>query len=89
MIVEENNLNQSISTLRRVLGERPGEHRYIVTEPGRGYRFVASVRDVPAATDSRRGRYASCVQLRLPESRQTQGPIENGLSRSQRWVSSL
>jgi TolB-like protein/DNA-binding winged helix-turn-helix (wHTH) protein/Tfp pilus assembly protein PilF len=49
VIVEENNLNQSISTLRRVLGERPGEHRYIVTEPGRGYRFVAAVRDVPAA----------------------------------------
>ena len=43
VIVEENNLNQSISTLRRVLGERPGEHRFIVTEPGRGYRFVASV----------------------------------------------
>jgi eukaryotic-like serine/threonine-protein kinase len=43
VIVEENNLNQSISALRRVLGERPGEHRFIVTEPGRGYRFVASV----------------------------------------------
>jgi TolB-like protein/DNA-binding winged helix-turn-helix (wHTH) protein len=46
VIVEENNLNQSISTLRRVLGERPGEHRYIVTEPGRGYRFVAPVLEV-------------------------------------------
>jgi DNA-binding winged helix-turn-helix (wHTH) protein len=34
-IVEENNLNQNISLLRRVLGEvRPG-HRYIVTVPGR------------------------------------------------------
>jgi len=43
VVVEENNLNQSISTLRRVLGERPGEHRFIVTDPGRGYRFVASV----------------------------------------------
>jgi hypothetical protein len=31
VIVEENNLNQSISTLRRVLGERPGEHRFIAT----------------------------------------------------------
>jgi len=47
VIVEENNLNQSISTLRRVLGERPGEHRFIATEPGRGYRFLATVREVP------------------------------------------
>lgn len=42
-IVEESNLTQTIHTLRRILGERPGEHRYIVTVPGRGYRFVAEV----------------------------------------------
>jgi DNA-binding winged helix-turn-helix (wHTH) protein len=41
--VEENNLNQCISSLRRVLGEKRSEHRYIVTIPGRGYRFVAPV----------------------------------------------
>ena len=44
LIVEENNLSQCISLLRRVLGETPSEHRFIVTEPGRGYRFVAAVR---------------------------------------------
>jgi TolB-like protein/DNA-binding winged helix-turn-helix (wHTH) protein/Flp pilus assembly protein TadD len=43
-IVEENNLTQNISTLRRVFGETPGSHHYIVTVPGRGYRFVADVR---------------------------------------------
>ncbi len=43
-IVEENNLTQNISTLRRVFGETPGSHRFIVTVPGRGYRFVAQVR---------------------------------------------
>jgi TolB-like protein/DNA-binding winged helix-turn-helix (wHTH) protein/Tfp pilus assembly protein PilF len=43
VVVEEGNLTQTIHTLRRILGERPGEHRFIVTEPGRGYRFVASV----------------------------------------------
>jgi DNA-binding winged helix-turn-helix (wHTH) protein/TolB-like protein/Flp pilus assembly protein TadD len=48
VVVEENNLNQCISALRRALGERPGEHRFIVTDPGRGYRFVASVQQVPA-----------------------------------------
>ena len=43
-IVEDNNLNQAISTLRRIFGETPGAHRYIVTVPGRGYRFVADVK---------------------------------------------
>ncbi len=43
-VVEENNLNQNISILRRVLGGSRQEHRYIVTVPGRGYRFVAAVR---------------------------------------------
>ncbi|MGH8239181.1 MAG: winged helix-turn-helix domain-containing protein, partial [Steroidobacteraceae bacterium] len=42
-VVEENNLTQTISTLRQLLGERPDEHRFIVTVPGRGYRFIASV----------------------------------------------
>ena len=43
-IVEENNLNQSIGALRKALGESAGEHRFLVNEPGRGYRFVAPVR---------------------------------------------
>ncbi|NOT47622.1 MAG: tetratricopeptide repeat protein [Acidobacteria bacterium] len=42
-IVEENNLTQNVSALRRVFGEKPGEHRYIVTIPGNGYKFVAEV----------------------------------------------
>ena len=44
VVVEENSLNQVISLVRKVLGERPSEHRFIVTAPGRGYRFVAAVR---------------------------------------------
>lgn len=46
VVVEDNNLDQSISALRQVLGERNGEHPYIVTVRGRGYRFVAPVRAV-------------------------------------------
>jgi TolB-like protein/Tfp pilus assembly protein PilF len=42
--VEENNLNQNISILRRVLGGKRAEHSYIVTVPGHGYKFVAPVR---------------------------------------------
>ena len=41
--VEENNLNQNVSVLRRALGERQGENRYIATVPGRGFSFVADV----------------------------------------------
>jgi TolB-like protein/DNA-binding winged helix-turn-helix (wHTH) protein len=48
-IVEENNLAQAISKLRQVFGETPGSHSYIVTVPGRGYRFVADVKERTAA----------------------------------------
>ena len=43
-VVEENNLTVNISALRKSLTESPGEHRYVVTVPGRGYQFVADVR---------------------------------------------
>ena len=42
-VVEENNLTQNISALRKLLGEQREEHRYILTVPGYGYRFVAPV----------------------------------------------
>ncbi len=45
-VVEENNLNQNISILRRVFGEKPGEQRFIVTIAGHGYRFVPEVRPI-------------------------------------------
>ncbi|MGD9564060.1 MAG: winged helix-turn-helix domain-containing tetratricopeptide repeat protein [Pyrinomonadaceae bacterium] len=48
-IVEENNLNQNISILRRVFGEKPGEQRFIVTVAGHGYRFVPEVRETLSA----------------------------------------
>lgn len=51
VVVEENSLNQNISLLRRVLGESPGEYRFIVTVPGRGYRFIAEVRTINEATE--------------------------------------
>lgn len=42
--VEEANLTQTISVLRKTLSENPNQHRFIVTETGKGYRFVAPVR---------------------------------------------
>jgi DNA-binding winged helix-turn-helix (wHTH) protein len=49
--VEEGNLSQTIFVLRKALGERPDEHRYIVTIPGFGYRFVEPVTWDRAASD--------------------------------------
>jgi eukaryotic-like serine/threonine-protein kinase len=46
-VVEENNLNQCIFTLRKVLGEAAGERRFILTVPGRGFKFVAPVNVIP------------------------------------------
>ena len=44
--VDESNLWQNVFTLRKVLGEGEGGQRFIETVPRRGYRFVASVREV-------------------------------------------
>lgn len=41
--VEEANLTNNISLLRKVLGDSSDEPRYIETAPRRGYRFVARV----------------------------------------------
>ena len=48
-VVEENNLNQCILALRKALGETAGERRFILTVPGRGFKFVAAVRPVYAS----------------------------------------
>ena len=46
-VVEEGNLSQCIFALRRSLGDTATEHRFIATIPGRGYQFVAPVRELP------------------------------------------
>ena len=46
--VEESNLTVTMSVLRKALGERAQEPRYVLTLPGRGYRFVGDVRELPA-----------------------------------------
>jgi len=49
--VEESNLSQYIFILRRILGENPRDHRFIVTIPGFGYRFVAKVNEVQTSSN--------------------------------------
>ncbi len=68
VVVEENSLNQVISLVRKVLGERPSEHRFIVTAPGRGYRFVAAVRVRGGTSEGETGRaFARRAALRRPD----------------------
>ena len=45
-VVEENTLARTVSMLRKAFGETPGQHEYIVTQPGLGYRFVAPLRAI-------------------------------------------
>jgi len=69
-IVEENNLAQAIWKLRQVFGETPGSHSYIVTVPGRGYRFVAEV-------NKRNGNMVSRLPTdSTPTPTSVQGPTE-------------
>ncbi len=57
--VEEGNLTQNISLLRKALGESPGGVQFIETVPRRGYRFVADTNQswsdevVPAIPETR------------------------------------
>jgi TolB-like protein/DNA-binding winged helix-turn-helix (wHTH) protein len=50
--VEENNLAQSVSLLRKALGSQANGQPYIETIPRRGYRFSGEVTEVPVQTAS-------------------------------------
>lgn len=49
MVVEENNLNQAVSTLRQALGDDAKTPAYVATLKGRGYQFVGEVSAVDDA----------------------------------------
>lgn len=50
-VVEENNVTQNVYSLRRALGERHRDNRFIATIPGRGYKFVAKVYELNGLGD--------------------------------------
>ncbi len=56
-IVEEGGLTRNISVLRKALGKDKNGHGFIATIPGRGYQFVADVRDVPDVPTGPRAHY--------------------------------
>lgn len=52
--VDENNLNQAITGIRRALGDTKAEGRFIKTVTGRGYCFVAELEQTPASAEAAR-----------------------------------
>lgn len=50
--VEEGNLTQNISVLRKALAEGAGGEDYILTVPREGYRFIGPVRELAAVPPS-------------------------------------
>ena len=58
--VEEGNLTQNISLLRKALGESPGGVQFIETVPRRGYRFVAEINHATAGNNGNASRCACC-----------------------------
>ena len=88
VVVEENNLTQNISALRRAFGETLAERRFIVTIPGQGYRFVAPVTRVadldaapvlaaesaPAASPKRRRLIGAVARRRASAYALSRGP---------------
>ncbi len=50
--VEEANLSQNIFLLRKALREKANQPHYIVTVPGRGYRFGAEVNEISGGESS-------------------------------------
>jgi DNA-binding winged helix-turn-helix (wHTH) protein len=47
-VVEENNLSQQISAIRKALGDSAENPRFIVTDARRGYRFIQDVERLDA-----------------------------------------
>ena len=67
--VEETNLSRNVFLLRKALGESPQDHQYIVTVPGRGYRFAEDVQFVPEEELSVVAASHSKLQVEVKETR--------------------
>ena len=65
--VEEANLSQNIFMLRKALGDTLEERAYIVTLPGRGYRFAAPVRTVTEGSEALIARMRSRTEITIED----------------------
>jgi DNA-binding winged helix-turn-helix (wHTH) protein/TolB-like protein/Flp pilus assembly protein TadD len=83
VVVEENNLNQAIYNIRKVLGDSRDTPRFIVTIAGRGYQFIADTRpdvgDVTAAP-------MPAAEVRAPAVEAAPTPVAVPAQLSRRWL---
>jgi DNA-binding winged helix-turn-helix (wHTH) protein/TolB-like protein/Flp pilus assembly protein TadD len=63
-VVEENNLSQAITVLRRAFGDKRTAPRFLMTVPGRGYRFIAELSESAAAATAEAGSSAAPLARR-------------------------
>lgn len=87
--VEEANLSQNIFMLRKALGDTPEDRRYIVTLPGRGYRFAEQVRTVTQDGDdvviASRSRAQMVVEQAGSAPSETSHALPTSLNRQVSW----
>jgi Tol biopolymer transport system component/DNA-binding winged helix-turn-helix (wHTH) protein len=67
--VEESTIAQNVFTLRKALGQNHAENQFIETVPKHGYRFVADVKAVDAATNGKpeNGRHRNAHDITVGE----------------------
>lgn len=74
--VEENNLSQYISAIRKSLGDGRQEQRYVETVPRRGYRFTGAVREIWDEQDELIKVSHTKMSLRIQEESETRDTID-------------
>src|SRR5205085_7648111 len=84
--VEEGNLTLNISNLRQALGENPQQHEYIVTVPGRGYQFVARVKELAAESEGLAGAESVAAPTAVAEDKQEVAHGVTGSSAAKRFL---
>jgi DNA-binding winged helix-turn-helix (wHTH) protein len=88
--VEEANLSQHIFVLRKVLGDAVEEKRFIVTVPGRGYRFVQTVRSVAleeeAGDRELKASEAKADEIVVARRSLARVTFERGRTSDRRWI---
>ncbi len=77
--VEDNTLTRHISTLRKALQERPEDHQYILTVPGRGYQFVGDVIELQERPEALRPDVLPAPEVEVEESLDTAATATPGL----------
>jgi DNA-binding winged helix-turn-helix (wHTH) protein/tetratricopeptide (TPR) repeat protein len=86
--VEESNLSQHIFQLRKALGDKAHDPHYLVTIPGRGYRFSQRVEEVtePAADLIVHSRSVRSVTVEESESEAAVASLAGLRPKTWRWV---